>query len=206
MPETPSPAPRWRRRALLAAAVAVSAGIVASGLTLASTGRQPSVPAAVRLTAAAAPSAAAQGVAATPSAAAAERTAVHYVDSHHSGRGSARVLAAEPDVDRGVPVFDVRVLAPNGATYVVHVARSNDAVLYANLAENQAATTPAPTATAPPPSPLAPSRPTTAPQATSPPSVRPTAISPSSSPEASQATEPVETSIHASASKSGTDK
>ncbi|GAC1565479.1 MAG: hypothetical protein NVS3B14_03340 [Ktedonobacteraceae bacterium] len=72
---------------------------------------------------------------------AADKTAIQYVDTHYPGSGKARVLATEPDVDRGVAVYDVRIQAPNGAIYVVHVQRSNNAVLWANRAENQAPTT-----------------------------------------------------------------
>ncbi len=31
----------------------------------------------------------------------ADRTAIHYVDAHHGGRATARVLATEQDTDRG---------------------------------------------------------------------------------------------------------
>lgn len=70
----------------------------------------------------------------------ADQAAIHYVDAHYPGRGQARVLVTEPDVDRGVAVYDVRILAPNGTIYVVHVQQSNNAVLWANQAESQAPT------------------------------------------------------------------
>lgn len=68
----------------------------------------------------------------------ADRTAIAYVRARHRGSCRARVLHTEPDVERGVRVFDVRTVAPNGTVYVVHVKRSNDHVLWANRAENQA--------------------------------------------------------------------
>jgi len=67
---------------------------------------------------------------------AADKAALHYVDAHYPGSGQARVLETEPDVDRGVAVYDVRILAPNGTIYVVHVQQSNNAVLWANRAES----------------------------------------------------------------------
>lgn len=69
---------------------------------------------------------------------AADRAAISYVTAHHPGQGTARVLATEPDTERGKPVYDVRVLAPDGATYEVHISRASTAVLWANPAENQA--------------------------------------------------------------------
>ena len=78
----------------------------------------------------------------------ADHAALNYVDSHHPGPGTADVLKTEPDVDRGVPIYDVRVVAPNGTTDVVHVQQSNDALLFANPAEQQL-TPPPTTATAP---------------------------------------------------------
>jgi hypothetical protein len=71
---------------------------------------------------------------------AADRAAIRYVDAHYPGSGQARVLQTEPDVDRGVAVYDVRIQAPNGTIYVVHVQQSNNAVLWANRAESQVPT------------------------------------------------------------------
>lgn len=70
-------------------------------------------------------------------ASAADQAALAYVTSTYPGSGTAQVLKTEPDVDRGVAVFDVRVLAPNGTIYVVHVDQSSNAVLWVNPAENQ---------------------------------------------------------------------
>ena len=67
----------------------------------------------------------------------ADQVAIQYVVTHYPGKGQARVLETEADVDRGVAVYDVRVLAPNGTMYVVHVQRSNTAVLWVNRAESQ---------------------------------------------------------------------
>ncbi len=142
MTESPPSGTRWRRRALFVTAGALGAGVVAGGLTLSSTGHQPVVPAAVRLAAVT-----------TAGAAGTDQAAVSYVDSHYPGPGTARALKTEPDVERGVPVCDVRVLAPNGTTYVVHVQQSNDGVLFANPAEQQPVepveTSEAPATTAP---------------------------------------------------------
>ncbi|MCL4543638.1 MAG: PepSY domain-containing protein [Chloroflexi bacterium] len=68
---------------------------------------------------------------------AADNAAISYVDATYPGSGQASILKTEPDVDRGVAVYDVRVLAPNGTTYVVHIQQSNDTVLWANRAESQ---------------------------------------------------------------------
>ena len=72
--------------------------------------------------------------------AAADRSAVSYVDAHYKGTRTTLVLATEPDTERGKAVYDVRVVAPNGATYVVHVSRANAIVLSANKAEAQTST------------------------------------------------------------------
>jgi hypothetical protein len=154
MTESPPSGSRWRRRALFVTAGALGAGVVVGGLTLASTGHQASVPAAVRLAAATA-----------GGASGADQAALSYVDSHYPGAGTAQVLKTEPDVERGVPVYDVRVLAPDGTTYVVHVRQVGDAVLSANPAEQQASAPPSTATTAPP----ATSTPVTAPLAPSPP-------------------------------------
>lgn len=82
---------------------------------------------------------------------AANSTAIHYVDSHYAGNGQARVLETEADVEHGVPAYDIRILAPNGTVYVVHVQRSNNAVLSVNRAESQS-TSPSQTKANMPPS------------------------------------------------------
>ena len=148
---------RWRRGALLAA---LAAGGVASSALL-SAGHQASLPAKVRLAAASA-----------PGAGGADRAAVNYVDSHYPGPGTAQMLKSEPDVDRDLPVYDVRVIAPNGTTYVIHVRQSNDAVLFTNRAERQM--TPPPTT------------------ATEAPAASPAATNPPPTTEPLQAPEPVE--------------
>ncbi|MHB8599533.1 MAG: PepSY domain-containing protein [Ktedonobacteraceae bacterium] len=68
---------------------------------------------------------------------AANSVAIHYVDSHYAGKGQAHVQQTEADVEHGVPVYDIRIQAPNGSVYVVHVQRSNNAVLSVNQAESQ---------------------------------------------------------------------
>ncbi len=72
----------------------------------------------------------------------ADQAAVSYVDTNYPGSGVANLLTTSADTEAGVPVYDVRIVAPNGSTYVVHVQQSNDAVLSANLAENQVTTPP----------------------------------------------------------------
>ncbi|MHB8620149.1 MAG: PepSY domain-containing protein [Chloroflexota bacterium] len=79
--------------------------------------------------------------AASGGAAGADSVALSYVQANYGGSGTAQVLKTEADVDKGVPVYDVRTLAPNGTVYVVQVAQSNDAVVSASVAEGQAATT-----------------------------------------------------------------
>lgn len=66
------------------------------------------------------------------------RTAMTYVKDHYRGHCGSRVLRAEADVERGVPVYDVRTVAPNGTVYVVAVRRANDRVLRVSRAESQA--------------------------------------------------------------------
>lgn len=82
----------------------------------------------------AAPAAQAQST----SAQRAGRAAMTYVREHYRGRCGARVLRAEADVERGVPVYDVRTVAPNGTVYVVAVRRANNRVLRVSRAESQA--------------------------------------------------------------------
>ena len=156
---------RWRLPALFAIVGALGAGGVASGAFL-SAGRRAPLSAAARLAAVSA-----------PGGGSADQAAVNYVDSHHPGPGAAQLLKTEPDVDRGVPVYDVRVVAPNGTAYVVHVQQSNDAVLFTNPAEHQV-TPPPTTATALP--------------ATSPAATSPAATSAPPTTEPLRAAEPVE--------------
>ncbi|MHB8379090.1 MAG: hypothetical protein ACYDB2_04100 [Acidimicrobiales bacterium] len=104
----------------------------------------------------------------------ADLAAVSYVNTNYPGSGVAIVLTTSADTEAGVPVYDVRIVAPNGSTYVVHVQQSNDAVLSANLAENQVTTPPVVT-----------------PPVITPPVIVPTAITPS---------EPVETEVESGGS------
>lgn len=105
----------------------------------------------------------------------ADQAAVSYVDTNYPGSGVANLLTTSADTEAGVPVYDVRIVAPNGSTYVVHVQQSSDAVLSANLAENQVTTPPV---TVPP---------VTTPPVIVPPVNVPAAITPS---------EPVETEVN----------
>ena len=68
---------------------------------------------------------------------AADRAAVAYVRQHYRGTARVRVLATERDVERGYRVYDVRLVAPNHITYVAHVSRVSDKVLWINKAESQ---------------------------------------------------------------------
>jgi len=70
--------------------------------------------------------------------AAADRAALSYVAARYRGPATAHVLAAEKDTERGQPAYDIRVLAANGTTYVVHVSRASNRVLGAHKAESQA--------------------------------------------------------------------
>ncbi len=83
----------------------------------------------------------------TTAAAAADQAALTYVSAHYAGSGTASVLKTEADTEKGVPVFDVRVLAPNGTVYVAHVNRSTDVVISVNPAEVVPVITATPTPT-----------------------------------------------------------
>ncbi|HET9061554.1 MAG TPA: hypothetical protein VFN61_16700 [Acidimicrobiales bacterium] len=169
---------RWHRWALFTLVGTLGAGGVASGVLL-SAGNRGSLAASARLLAAS-----------TLGAAGADQAAVSYVDRHDPGPGAAQVFTTEPDVDRGIRVYDVRVLAPNGTTYVVHIQQSNDAVLFASSAEQQTAPTPTTR---------------TAPLATSPPGRPPAAANPASTTPPLQASEAVEAPEATAATESGAD-
>ncbi|MDA8399966.1 MAG: hypothetical protein M0008_07970 [Actinomycetota bacterium] len=157
----------YRRVAYVVAIAFGAAGLIIATASLSTANHTP-IPSAVRLVASASGS----------SPTGADQAAVAYVDTHYPGTGAARVLKTEPDLEHGVAVYDVRVVAPNGVTYVVHVQRSNDLVLSVSPAEGQ------PTSTAPSP-------PSTSKAPTSPePSVAP---KPVETPEPSVAPKPVET-------------
>jgi hypothetical protein len=74
---------------------------------------------------------------------AADQAAVSYVAQHFAGSGIASVLKTEADTEHGMPVYDVRIKAPNGAVYSLSVRSSNDSIMSAHLAE----TSPAPSST-----------------------------------------------------------
>ncbi len=76
-------------------------------------------------------------LATVPGPAAADSAAAAYIQGRHPGPGTTRVLATEPDTDRGTAVYDVRILAPDAVVYVVHVQRGTGTVLWANTAEDQ---------------------------------------------------------------------
>lgn len=176
MTESPLSRPRWRRRGLLVSAGALGVGGAAAGVALGASGHQP-LPGAVRLAAAT-----------TGGPAGADQAALRYFARHDPGPGTAQVQKTEPDVERGVPVYDVRVLAQNGTTYVVHVRQSNDTVFSANPAEHQTTAPPTTPSTAPPL--------TSPPVVTSPATSSPSAVPASPSVPATmppQAPEPVET-------------
>lgn len=71
----------------------------------------------------------------------ADQSAIIWVDQNQAGSGQAAILKTEADVDHGVCVFDIRVAAPNGTVWVVHVKRlSNPAAevpLWETKTENQ---------------------------------------------------------------------
>ncbi len=108
-----------------AAGVAIGAVAVAGGVWAATRGGgATSVPTRVSL------------VAANSPAAAADQAALTYVSQNYPGAGAAKVLRTEADTEHGVAVYDVVVLAPNGATYSLSVRASNDSVLAAHLSES----------------------------------------------------------------------
>ncbi len=115
-------------------AVAVAGGAAAIALTTGAAGANAALPAKVNLASASSP------VAAAP-AAAADQAAISYVDRNFTGTATAAVLKTEADTDHGVPVYDVRVQAPNGTTYSLSIRTSNDSVMSAHPAENQAVPT-----------------------------------------------------------------
>ena len=75
-------------------------------------------------------------VAASSAVAAADQAALSYVSQNYPGAGTAKVLRTEADTEHGVPVYDVVVQAPDGATYSLSVRASNDSVLAAHLTES----------------------------------------------------------------------
>lgn len=73
--------------------------------------------------------------------------AINYANAHYGGSGKTTILKIEADTEAhgGTTtheVFDIRLQAPNGSIYVVHVLRNenNDSVWWSNLAENQSTT------------------------------------------------------------------
>ena len=126
------------------AGVAVGAVAVAGGVWAATRGGTTSpVPTRVSL------------VAATSPVAAADQAALTYVSQNYPGAGTAKVLRTEADTEHGVPVYDVVVQAPNGATYSLSVRASNDSVLAAHPGESS----PTPLGTLTGPSPTSPETP-----------------------------------------------
>jgi uncharacterized membrane protein YkoI len=132
--DTERGAMRTHARWAAAAALALGGGGLAAGLELGAAGG-PALPTRVISLAAA-----------TLSPAGADQAALAYVDARFPGSRPAQVLRTEADVEHGVPVYDVRVLAPDGTVIVVHVDRSSGTVISAAPAEHQLAVT----ATAPP--------------------------------------------------------
>lgn len=108
-----------------------------------------------------------------PAATAADNAALSYVDQQYPGTGTAVVLKTESDTEHGIPVYDVKVTAPNGSTYSLSVQASNDTVLSAQRSETQTSQT----GTSTP-------EPTQTPEATDTPEATPTA-EPSQSPDSS---------------------
>lgn len=67
----------------------------------------------------------------------ADQIAINYVSLHYSGNVQSKVLKTEPDHEHGIAVYDVRVLAPNNSTYIIHINQRTGAILSVNLAEKQ---------------------------------------------------------------------
>jgi hypothetical protein len=136
-----------------AAGVAIGAMALAGGVWAATRGGAASpVPTRVSL------------VAASSAVAAADQAALTYVGQNYPGAGTAKVLKTESDTERGVPVYDVVVQAPNGATYSVSVRASDDSVLAAHLTESSPA--PLGTLTGPSPTPAETPEPSRTPEPT----------------------------------------
>ncbi len=127
------------RLVVTAGAVGTLAAVGAAGaIALTQAGPHATVPTSVNLVSASG-----------PAATAADNAAVSYVDQKYPATGTATavVLKTESDTEHGIPVYDVKVTAPNGNTYSVTVQASNDTVLSAQLSETKTSQTPAATGT-----------------------------------------------------------
>lgn len=73
----------------------------------------------------------------------AAQAAINWADSNQGGAGlpAATVIKVEADTEKGVPVYDVRVKAPNGTIWEVTVARASLQVLGETRAEGTVAPT-----------------------------------------------------------------
>lgn len=67
----------------------------------------------------------------------AAQAAINWADTNQGGAGlpAATVIKVEADTEKGVPVYDVRVKAPNGTIWEVTVARASLQVLGETRAE-----------------------------------------------------------------------
>ena len=162
------------RLVVTAGAVGTLAVVGAAGaIALAQGGPHATVPTSVKLVSASG-----------PAATAADNAALSYVDLKYPGTGTAVVLKTESDTEHGIPVYDVKVTAPNGSTYSLSVQASNDSVLSAQLSESKTSQTTTGTST---------------PEATKTPELKSTPEAtqtpePNSTPEATQTPEPKSTS------------
>ncbi len=162
------------RLVVTAGAVGTLAVVGAAGaIALAQGGPHATVPTSVKLVSASG-----------PAATAADNAALSYVDLKYPGTGTAVVLKTESDTEHGIPVYDVKVTAPNGSTYSLSVQASNDSVLSAQLSESKTSQTTTGTST---------------PEATKTPELKSTPEAtqtpePKSTPEATQTPEPKSTS------------
>lgn len=117
------------RIGLVAGAMALAAGGAAAVILPRTPAQQPSVASAATLSSTTVRTGAAQA-------------AVNWADTNQGGAGlpAASVLKVEADTENGVPVFDVRVKAPNGSVWDITVSRASLQVLRAS--QESSGTTP----------------------------------------------------------------
>ncbi len=140
---------RAKRRALMVGSVLGATGIAtAYALQLSGGHGSPSVVAQLAASSA-------------PGPVGADQAAIAYVDARYPGTGTAQVIQTEPDTDRGVAVYDIRIQAPDGTIHLLQLRRSDYALLAVTPAESQAPPGPSTPTTAP-----APTVPTTSPTST----------------------------------------
>ena len=66
----------------------------------------------------------------------ADLVALNYANANYKGQGIASIIKNEADSEKGIPVYDIKTLAPNGNIYIIHILRSNNSVLSSSISEN----------------------------------------------------------------------